>query len=76
MFDYDISERMIQMTKDSIHFISNKLDGMSEGQKEMYLMQKGTDLSLIKLFALKNKSEKYELVETTIGQMKKDIERF
>jgi len=53
--DFDIFDQKIKLTKDSLDFLKSKIENLSEGAKEMYLMEKYNDLR--KVFSIQTFSK-------------------
>lgn len=78
---YDVFDEKIRRAKDSIEFLKNRIESLSEGARQMYLMERQADLQLLmsgmKTFSSeeKNKLSNYNFSKL-IDDIYKDLESF
>ena len=76
MLEYDVNERMINMTKNAISHINSKLENMSDGEKKMYYVQKGRDLNVIGSIKFANGKDSKTFIHDVLNDINEDIKDF
>lgn len=76
MLDYDVDSFKIEKAKEAINYITSRLENMSKGEKQMYYLQKLSDLNLIANNKFSSNEDKVNFINKIINDMSEDLKNF